>query len=148
MTNTITNNGTFRICKEVTISYRDFITTILSDGIQQFLRYGFYIDWDKDKFRDAKDRLIANKLDRTLESIYAEMIIAGDGIKFVLKEGFDVQITTLTLDTVEKALWKFLEEEPNDAFILAFDRVYHEDYDADDCDVLIQYILFGEYMFS
>ncbi len=146
MTNT--HNGTFRICKEVTISYRDFISTILSDGIYYFSAYGFYIDWDKEKYREARSRLAKQKLDQTLECIYAEMIIAGGDIKFVLKEGFDVQITPLTLDVVEKALWKFLEEEPSDAFQLAFDRVYHEESDAEDCDVLLQYILFGEYIFS
>lgn len=145
---TITNNGTFRICREVTISYRDFISTLLSDGMYYFSAYGFLIDWDKDKYREARSRLAENKLDQTLEGIYAEMILSGGDIKFVLKEGFDVQITALTLDAVEKALWKFLEEEPDDAFILAFDRVYHEEYDANDCDVLLQYILFGECMFS
>lgn len=142
------NNGTFRICREVTISYRDFISTILADGIYYFVQYGFFIDWDKEKFREARSRLAENKLDRTLESIYTEMIISGGGIDFVLKEGFDVQTTTLTLDMVEKALWRFLDEEPNDAFLLAFDRVYHGVYDAGDCDVLLQYILFDQYMFS
>lgn len=142
------NNGTFRICREVTISYRSFISNLLSDGLHYFGSYGFYIDWDKNQYRDAKERLSNQNLDATLEDILTEMIVTGGSIDFVLKEGYDVQTTTLTLDMVEKALWKFLDEEPNDWFILAFDRVYHEDYDAVDCDYLLQYILFDEYLFS
>lgn len=145
MTNT---NGTFRICKEVTISYRDFICNILSDGMHYFSGYGFRLLWNEDKYKEAKSNLSNQNLDASFEDILTEMIITGGALTFVDDEGGGEYTKPLTLDIVEKSLWRFLDEEPSDAFILAFDRVYHEEADADDCDVLLQYILFGEYMFS
>ena len=142
------NNGTFRICKEVTISYRSFISNLLSDGLHYFSGYGFYTDWDKNQYRDAKERLSNQNLDATFEDILTEMIITGGALSFIDEEGDGEYTKTLTLDAVEKALWKFLDEEPNDAFIMGVGRIIEEEYDADDCDNILQHILFGECMFS
>lgn len=146
MTNT---NGTFRISKQVTISYRDFITTILSNGLNYFEGYGFMIDTSFYNFyEEAKDKLKQQGLDTCLEDVWAQILLDGGELVFKDVEGDDAYTTALTLDKVEKTLWKFLDESPSDAFTLAFDRVYHEEGDAEDCDVLLQYILFGEYLFS
>jgi hypothetical protein len=145
MTNT---NGTFRICKEVKVDYRSFICNLLCDGLHYFGGYGFYIDWNKNQYREAKERLANQNLDASFEDILTEMIIAGGALSFVDEEGDGEYTTDLTLSIVEKALWRFLEEEPSDAFIMGVERIIEEEYDADDCDVILQYILFGEYMFS
>ena len=140
-----TQKGTFRICKEITIDYSGFISNLLSDGLHYFSYYGFEFEVSEALYAETKSKM-PNGV--SFEDIYTQIVMDGGGIDFVLKEGFDVQTTTLTLDVVEKALWKFLDERPSDAFILAFERLTDEDYDADDCDVLLQHILFGEYMFS
>lgn len=145
MTNT---NGTFRICKEVKVDYRSFILNLLSDGMHYFGGYGFRLLWNEDKYKEAKSNLSNQNLDASFEDILTEMIITGGALTFVDDEGGGEYTKPLTLSIVEKALWKFLDESPSDAFTLAFDRVYHEEGDAEDCDVLLQYILFGEYMFS
>lgn len=140
--------GTFRIRKEITVDYSGFISNLFSDGLYYFGSYGFEIERDDDLYEQAKNKLSGHENAVSFEDIYTQIVMDGGEITFVDIEGDGEYTRSFTLDAVEKALWKFLDERPSDAFILAFDRVYHEEADADDCDVLIQYILFGEYMFS
>lgn len=154
------NNGTFRICKSVTISYRSFISNLLSDGLENFGGYGFMIDYDQTVYEKTRERLLESHtrasskhpnvyvITLSWEDVLTQMILDGGEIIFTDIEGGGEYTTTLTLDKVEKALWKFLDERSDDAFIMGVERIIEEEYDADDCDVILQYILFDEYMFS
>lgn len=160
MTNTLTNNGTFRICKEVKVDYRSFILNLLSDGLHYFGDYGFIIDFDSDVYDKTKEVLLKSTTKTSskhpnvqvitlcYEDILTQMILDGGEIIFTDEECGGEYTAALTLDKVEKALWRFLEEEPSDAFIMGVERIIEEEYDADDCDNILQHILFGECMFS
>lgn len=140
--------GTFRISKEITVDYSGFISNLFSDGLHYFGSYGFEVEADYDLYEQAKNKLSGNANVVSFEDVYTQIVMDGGEITFIDVEGDGEYTRSFTLDAVEKALWKFLDERPSDAFILAFERLTEEEYDADDCDVLIQYILFGEYMFS
>jgi hypothetical protein len=137
--------GTFRICKEITIDYSGFISNLLSDGLHYFSGYGFEFEVSESLYAETKSKM-PNGV--SFEDICTQIVMDGGEITFIDVEGDGEYTRSFTLDAVEKALWKFLDERPSDAFILAFERLTDEDYDADDCDVLLQHILFGEYMFS
>lgn len=137
--------GTFRICKEITIDYSGFISNLLSDGLHYFSGYGFEFEVSEALYAETKSKM-PNGV--SFEDVYTQIVMDGGEIVFIDVEGEGDYTRYLTLDAVEKALWKFLDEEPSDSFILALDRVVNEDYDADDCDILLQHILFGECVFS
>lgn len=160
MTNTTQTTGTFRITKEVTVKYKKFICNLLSGGLEYFKGYGFMIDYDQSVYDSTKEKMLETHtkasfrypnvytISLSWEDILTQMILDGGEIIFTDVEGGGEHTTTLTLGKIEKALWKFLDERSNEAFILVFERVNEEEYDADDCDFILQYILFGEFMFS
>jgi hypothetical protein len=152
--------GTFRICREVTIRYKRFISNLLSDGLENFGGYGFMIDYDQTVYEKTREVMLESHtrasskhpnvyvITLSWEDVLTQMILDGGEIVFTDVDRGGEYTTTLTLDKVEKALWKFLDEQSDDAFIMGVERIIEEEYDADDCDVILQYILFDEYMFS
>lgn len=158
-TQTTQTTGTFRITKEVTVKYRKFIGNLLSGGLEYFNGYGFMIDYDQSVYDSTKEKMLETHtrassthpnvytISLSWEDILTQMILDGGEIIFTDVEGGGEHTTTLTLDKIEKALWKFLDESPDDIFIMRFENINDGEYDSDDCDVLLQYILFGEYTF-
>lgn len=145
MKSQISENRTVVIKKEVVYNYREFITTLLSDGLFYFSGYGFYISYKENEYEISKQKL---GLGACLEDIQAQMILDGFAITVIDDEGDWEYTTDLTLDLIESALLEHLETEPDQTFISAYDEVISGDYDADSCDIVMQYILFGGVMFS
>jgi hypothetical protein len=136
--------GTFRITQEIELDYREFINSLLCDGLYPFGDYGFELGWDKEQYKLCRDKVEH----LVLEEVQTQMILDGYAIKFIDVEGGGEHNADLTLSAIDKALWKFLGEEPKDDFILCFNRIFHGEYDMEDCELVLQYILFGEYTFA
>jgi hypothetical protein len=136
--------GTFRITQEIELDYREFINSLLCDGLYPFGDYGFELDWDEEQYKLCRDKVEH----LVLEEVQTQMILDGYAIKFIDVEGGGEYNADLTLSAIDKALWKYLDEEPKDDFILCFMRIFHGEYDVEDCELVLQYILFGEPTFS
>jgi len=138
--------GTFSIRKEIEVDYRDFISSLLVLGKDWVCGYGFIIDYYMKSYNKAKDICVEGSF---YEDILTQMVLDGGVIDFIYVENKDSEFTTeFNLEKVEKALWKYLDEQPDDAFMLAFDNIINGDYDVYDCDIVLQYILWGECVFG
>jgi hypothetical protein len=139
--------GTFSIRREVRIDYRDFISTLLADGLDSLGSYGFSVSFDEGDYKEAKIKLKESGVDSiSFEDVLTQIILDEKPINFIDEEG--EHSTELTVWKFQSALHKLLNEEPDEVFIFFFDVFMNKDYDAEHCDVLLQYILFDEHIFG
>lgn len=112
----------------------------LTTGLPYFAGYGLSLTYSRDQYREAREILNAQPNDGIcIEDVQRQMLRMGYGLTFNDEEGSEEPVT-LTLALIE-ANW---EKVPM-ARIVPFVK---EDYDADDADCLMQYLLFGEVVYG
>ena len=119
----------------------------LTTGLPYFSGYGFILDYSETEYDKAKqvlkDSYKKGILTDTIciEDVQAQMLHMGYSLNFIDGENDD-EVTKLTLSLIESN-W---DKVPANIAIL-FDKD-DGDYDADDADSLMQYLLFGEIVYG
>lgn len=117
---------------------------VLTTGLPHFAGYGLDLDYDNHEYSKAKQSLIDSGYiqpnDICIEDVQREMLRLGYGLKFTDTEHEDDEPVSLTLELIKKN-WD----------TIPFSRiaaVLNENYDADDADVIAQYMLYGELVYG
>lgn len=114
----------------------DVLNTSLCDGLSYFCGYGFEIEYNKEQYKEAKEKLN----NPCFEDVLIQILKDGHDITFVDVENDGEETSVLTLAT-------FLDRYsfvPDDTIKALKDG----DYDATDADNFLQYILFSEITFG
>lgn len=114
----------------------DVLYTALCDGLSYFCGYGFEIDYNKEQYKEAKEKLN----NACFEDVLIQLLKDGNNITFVDVENDGEETTPLNLAS-------FLDRYsfvPDDTIKALKDG----DYDAIDADNFLQYILFSEITFG
>lgn len=114
----------------------DVLNTALCDGLSYFCSYGFQIDYNKEQYKEAKEKLN----NPCFEDVLIQILKDGNAITFVDVENDGDETSVLTLAT-------FLDRYslvPSDTIKALKDG----DYDANEADDFLQYILFSEITFG
>ena len=114
----------------------------LCDGLHYFGGYGIDIGYDKEEYKKAKEQLVSKeKTDVCFEDVIMRILINGGELKFTDVEGDGDNDSSLRL--TEETYNKF-RKIPNDRLL----NVIKEEYDADDADVVVQTLVYGEILFG
>ena len=112
------------------------IMAILCDGLHFFGGYGFALDYSQEEYQEAK----ALTTNPSIEDVQLTMLKLGYGLTFTDLEGDSDQTTILTYDLIKEKLPGCPESNVQ--------NILNEEYDAEDCDILLQHILFGEIVYG
>lgn len=114
----------------------EVLHTALCDGLGQICGYGFQVDYTKEAYTTAKEKLS----NPCYEDVLIQLLKDGEDITFVDVENDGEETSVLNLAT-------FLERYnnvPKDTI----KKLKEGDYDANDADDFLQYILFNEITFG
>lgn len=120
------------------------VREILTTGLPYFANYGFIMDYNGGEY--SKARKVLDGLDRKeddvicIEDVQMQMLSMGYSLRFIDTENDDTA-TLLTLELIKKN-WDKIPMK--DLAHFAPDG----DYDANDADNVMQYILFGELVYG
>lgn len=115
----------------------------LTTDLPYFRDYGICISYDRTKYREAQEALTYNKKNNEtvcVEDVWLELIKTV-GITFCdIDEGIDnVDFNMALINNNSK--WEKIPLNIIDSFV-------SENYDANDADILMQYLLYGEVVFG
>lgn len=114
----------------------------LCDGLHYFGGYGIDIGYDKEEYKKAKEQLVSEeKKEICFEDVIMQILIGGGELKFTDVEGEGCNDSSLKL--TEKIYNRF-RKIPNERLL----NLIKEEYDADDADVVIQTLVYGEILFG
>lgn len=112
------------------------ILALLCDGLYFFGGYGFALDYSQEEYQLARMDLS----DPTIEDVQKQMLLMGYGLTFTDLEGEGDQTTILTYDLIKEKLPSCPAKNVQ--------NILNEEYDAEDCDIVLQHILFGEIVYG
>jgi len=114
----------------------------LTTGLPFFVDYGFELSYDDDEYEDAKAELNADDMpikgSICIEDVQAQMLRKGKGLTFTDMESEDKHI--LTLELIKKN-WDTIP-------VSRIMNVMNENYDGEDADIIMQYMLFGSVVYG
>lgn len=123
---------------------RNFLTNLLSDGLHYIADYGIDLTYSKKDYELAKENCIL--LSPCWEDVLTQMLIDGKKLTFLDIEGDGDMNADLTLESIDNGLKTLYGVNPT--FTNAVNDFLEENGDAETCDTILQYLLYGEVVFG
>lgn len=116
----------------------DIFYNSLCNGLSVISNWGFDISYSDKHYKEAKFHLIEEKGGLCYEDILMQLLKMGNSIEFIdIEQGTDSK--TLTL--------KMIHENVSKAPIHNISNIINEYDDAEDADVILQFVIFGEVVY-
>lgn len=134
------SNGVDMFASKETLN--NILHLCLCDGLHYFGGYGIDIGYDKADYKKAKEQLVTeNKETVCFEDVIMRVLQNGGGLKFSDIEGEGENDAILFLNEETYSRFKLI---PIERLL----KVINEEYDAEDADVVIQTLVYGEILFG
>jgi len=118
----------------------EYFYNSLCNGLSYISDYGLALDFDKGKYKDAKESLVAKQKDTCFEDVLMELLRMGGTITMIDEEGDGDMTKSITIKEVH-------ERVAQTPFSHLVNMVDGND-DAETADVILQTVFFQEIVFG